>query len=382
MLRLGVALIVFLASLLTVVRAPTYNAWKLSVAVTEWGHVVALLALLAFLPGWRSTATGKLAAALGGAAVVLALTPLARAIPIASSLPDDMNSAFGPSSPRTMPGANARPKPLAFLDVLTHVKSPSVRVDTATYVMHDETSYGTTLYRPLTTSTPLPVVIMIHGGSWSGGTRNDLPGLNRYLAARGYAVATISYRFAPLYPHPAASQDVHAAIEFLKTNAGRLELDASRIALIGRSAGGQLALLAAYTEHDSAIKGVVGFYAPSDQLFGYEHPTNPRVLNSTTTLEEFLAGSPKTAPEAYMSSSPINFIGPSTVPTLLIHGAQDELVYAEQSERLDARLALARRPHFFLRLPWGVHGCDYNFSGPCGQLSTYAIERFLAAVLR
>jgi acetyl esterase/lipase len=126
----------------------------------------------------------------------------------------------------------------------------------------------------------------------------------------------------------------------------------------------------------------VGFYPPSDQVFGYEHPSNPRVINSTQTLEDFLGGSPQTARAAYTSASPINFVGPSTVPTLLIHGTLDELVFAKQSERLDARLAAAHRPHLFLLLPWATHGCDYNFNGPCGQISTYAIERFLAVVMQ
>jgi acetyl esterase/lipase len=67
---------------------------------------------------------------------------------------------------------------------------------------------------------------------------------------------------------------------------------------------------------------------------------------------------------------------------LLIHGGRDELVFPAQSERLAARLAQAQRPHYFLRLPWATHGCDVHFSGPCGQISTYVIERFLAAVMR
>jgi acetyl esterase/lipase len=72
----------------------------------------------------------------------------------------------------------------------------------------------------------------------------------------------------------------------------------------------------------------------------------------------------------------------STVPTLLIHGEKDELVWVRQSERLDAKLAAAHRPHLFLKLPWATHGCDYNFNGPCGQISTYAIENFLGEVMR
>lgn len=381
--RLVFALVVFLVSLLAVVPAPTYLAWQLSIGATEWGHVLVLVALLVFLPGWRRTATGRVSALLGGIAILLALSPLVRALPIARALPGELTSAFGSSQPKVGPGAPSRPKPLEFRDLFTGVRTPSVRIDTATYVIRNGKPLGIDVYRPANPSSGLlPLVVMIHGGSWRGGSRGDLPGLNRYLAARGYAVAAISYRFAPEYPHPAASEDVHLALAFLKFYAPHYGVDPSRIALVGRSAGGQLALLAAYTDKDAAIRGAVALYPPSDQVFGYHNPSNPRVLNSTAVLEAYLAGNPRTAPEAYRTASPLNFVSASIVPTLLIHGAKDELVWVRQSERLDARLAAANRPHFFLRLPWATHGCDYNFSGPCGQLSTYAIERFLGEVMR
>ena len=65
----------------------------------------------------------------------------------------------------------------------------------------------------------------------------------------------------------------------------------------------------------------------------------------------------------------------------LIHGDRDDLVRAVQSERLATRLQAAGRPYYYLRLPWANHGCDVNLSGPCGQITTYAVERFLAAVV-
>jgi acetyl esterase/lipase len=381
--RLLFALVVFLASLLAVFPAPTYLAWQLSIGATEWGHVLALIALLVFLPGWRRTATGRTAAFLGVVAILLALSPLLRASPIARALPGDVTSAFGGRNPRQSQNAPARPKALVYGELFTGVQTPSTRIDTVTYVSRNGKPLGLDLYRPANPSGGLlPLVVAIHGGSWRGGSRGDLPELNRYLAARGYAVAAVSYRFAPEHPHPAASEDVHTAIQFLKSNAPRFGVDAARIALIGRSAGGQLALLEAYTRTDPAIRGVVALYAPSDQVFGYENPSNPRVLNSTAILEAYLAGNPRTKPEAYRTSSPINFVTGSTVPTLLIHGARDELVWVRQSERLDAKLAAANRPHFFLRLPWATHGCDYNFNGPCGQLSNYAVENFLGEVMR
>jgi acetyl esterase/lipase len=75
-------------------------------------------------------------------------------------------------------------------------------------------------------------------------------------------------------------------------------------------------------------------------------------------------------------------VNSTTPPTLLIHGGRDELIGEEQSERLAVRLAAYGRQQFLLALPWATHGCDINFSGPCGQLSTYAIERFIAAVTK
>jgi dipeptidyl aminopeptidase/acylaminoacyl peptidase len=106
------------------------------------------------------------------------------------------------------------------------------------------------------------------------------------------------------------------------------------------------------------------------------------VYDSYAALRTFLNGEPSQVPEAYRAASPINYIGPHTVPTLLIHGTMDPLVSVQQSQRLDSALAAAGRPHYFLKLPWATHGCDYVFNGPCGQVSRYAIERFLRAVMR
>lgn len=373
--RLAFAVVAFLVSLLAVIAAPTYGAWELSIAVTELGWIIAVASLIVFLPGWRRSRAGKIAGVFGGLAIVLALSPLVYAYGVARALPAEIRSAFGDAQPRRAP--------IELRDLIAGVRLSHTRIDSMTYAVRDGKRLDLDLYRPLDSAEKaVPIVVMIHGGSWRGGTRHDLDALNSYLAARGYAVAAISYRFAPQFPHPAASDDVAEAIHYLKSNASRLDLDSTRIALIGRSAGGQLALLAAYTLNDRSIRGAVGFYAPSDQVWGYDHPTNPRVINSTEILEQFLAGNPHTAPEAYRTASPVNFVGSSTPPTLLIHGAKDELVSVQQSDRLDARLSAAHRPHFFLRMPWSTHGCDYFFRGPCAQLSTYSIERFLSAVMR
>lgn len=382
LIRFVFALALFLVSLLAVIPAPNYIGWELSIAITELGWVIALASLLVFLPGWRRTRLGRLAAALGLAAFVLGLSPIFRALPHARRVDADLRSAFGAAAPRTLPGAVPRVKSLIMRDLITGVHTDNTRIDSLAYSVTEGKQLYLDLYRPVNSGEPLPLVVTIHGGSWRGGNRHELAALNYFLAARGYAVASVDYRLAPQFPHPAASRDVDAAIQYVKSNATRLQIDPSRIALIGRSAGGQLALLEAYTSNDPSIRGVVAFYAPSDQNYGYEHPANPRVINSSEVLRSFLAGTPQTKANEYRQASPVNFVGSSTPPTLLIHGVKDELVSVRQSERLDAKLAESRRPHLFLRFPWATHGCDYFINGPCGQISTYAVERFLANVLR
>jgi acetyl esterase/lipase len=238
------------------------------------------------------------------------------------------------------------------------------------------------LYRPQSGHARLPVVMTIHGGSWQSGSRGDFVDLNHHLAAHGYVVAAIDYRLAPRWRFPAAQDDLAAAISYVKTLAERASLDPSRIALIGRSAGGQVALLAAYTTHDPAIRGVVSFYGPVALRWGYENPAKRAIIDSSAVLEMYLGGPPATHAAQYEAAEPARFVDASTPPTLFIQGLRDELVSPFHNEFVSARLIDAGVPHFILRLPWAVHGCDYIFSGSCGQLSTYAVEWFLGTVMR
>jgi acetyl esterase/lipase len=77
----------------------------------------------------------------------------------------------------------------------------------------------------------------------------------------------------------------------------------------------------------------------------------------------------------------VNFVNAASPPTLLIHGMRDVVVSPGESELLETRLQQAGVKHLFVRLPWATHGCDKSFAGPCGQIATYAVERFLDAVM-
>lgn len=376
--RLCAGAFFFSWSLLAVLRAPVVELWIPALLVTETGHLVAAVALLVLLPGFRRTRLDFAGAALGLAGAILALTPLARMPAAAAALPAGLEAAFGRVSPRALPGAASRPAPFVWRDFFFGVPRPAVREEELVYARACG-DLKLQLYRPLAPTGPLPLVIVVHGGSWRSGDRLELPALSRYLAARGYAVASLDYGLAPENVFPGPVEDVREALRHLRSRAGELGLDGARVVLLGRSAGGQIALSAAHArEALDGVAGVIVFYAPNDLRLAWNVPG--RILDSRLLLRLYLGGSPAEQPERYDEGSPILAAGKDSPPVLMIHGGRDELVWSLHQLRLSAKLAAVGVPHYYLNMPWATHGCDFFLSGACGQLSTYAVERYLAAV--
>jgi len=225
-----------------------------------------------------------------------------------------------------------------------------------------------------------PCVIVIHGGSWAGGDSQQLPELNSSLSKAGYVVASINYRLAPVFRYPAPIEDVQSCMAYLMMHAGALSIDTNNFVLLGRSAGGQIAMSAGYTFSDPRIKGVISFYGPSDMIWGYQNPTNPLVLNSCKVMEDYLGGSLIQVPNLYRQSSATETVTAQTPPTLLIYGRNDPLVSALHATRLSKKLKGHRIRFFELYLPWATHGFDYTLNGPGGQISTWTVKEFLKSV--
>jgi acetyl esterase/lipase len=374
----ALGLIALAPSLLLAVRAPTYQLWMLRVGLIEWGHQLAVALLVLPCSPTLRRMWGRFIWPLSAVAGVVMLSPLAGAFPLARRLPRDLEQAFGPGQ-----GGPTR-APLALADLVRAVVHTRTVPQRLPYACVNDLELSLDFYpalQPSAGSGLAPLVVVIHGGAWEGGDSTQLPDLNHFLAAQGYAVAALNHRLAPHYPYPAAYDDVRAALDCLKQHASELGVDAGRIVLLGRSSGGHLALLAGYRAVDPAIRGVVALYPPTDLRGCYEFPRGPHVLDGWGVLERFLGGTPAEVPQRYHEASPINYVGPSTPPTLLVHGVLDEIVGVDNSAWLAQRLRAAGRPHYFLRLPWATHGCDANLSGPSGQLCIYAIERFLDAVM-
>jgi acetyl esterase/lipase len=366
------AVALFTLGLLTVVQSPDWSEWRLAVVAGEFGHWFALVALAMAFGTWfsRGGQTGWALAVivLSFSAGLLLLKPIVQARGIAQHLPAQLERDFGQI---------ALKRPAVSLAGLGAASPVAVRPTNYVY------AEGLTLdFYPATGRSAAPCVVVIHGGGWNAGDRGQIAHFNHWLVGRGYAVAAIDYRLAPNFPWPAQRADIAAAIGYLKSHAASLGIDATRLVLLGRSAGGHLAEAAAYLDADPAVRGVVALYAPADMHLAWELARDDDVINSPLLLKQFLRGTPHQERALYDSASPIQFVGKSTPPTLLIHGQLDTLVWHRHSERLAGKLSEAGVKHSFVSLPWATHGFEYNLNGPGGQLSTYAIEWFLGAVTR
>jgi len=168
-------------------------------------------------------------------------------------------------------------------------------------------------------------------------------------------------------------------VEFLRARSASFGIDPARIVLFGRSAGGQIAEASAYGLPGLGVRGVIALYAPADLNFAYAFGKEDDVLKSPFLIRQFLGGTPSEVSAAYDSASAIGQVGPASPPTLLMHGELDPLVWHRQSERLNDRLGQAGVAHAFVSLPWATHAFEFNVNSPGGQLTTYAVEWFLAA---
>ena len=209
-------------------------------------------------------------------------------------------------------------------------------------------------YRPLEldlylpgTDEPAPVIVHVHGGGWRRGSRREplqAVGKDFYdtLAAQGFAVAAVDYRLSAEARFPAPLEDVGGAVGWVRDNAPRYGLDASRVFLWGDSAGGHLALLAAFT--GGKVQGVVAWFPVTDLLGMPADIADAGAVPDTGpgSREALLLGAPAAAvPELARQASPLTYAAAGAPPILLMHGAADDMVPAAQSIRLADALRAA-----------------------------------------
>jgi acetyl esterase/lipase len=253
----------------------------------------------------------------------------------------------------------------------------AVTVKTATYASPGGKDLLLDLYLPEGLAKPAPVILFLHGGGWSGGTRLTGPDFKRFFARDGFAMVAIEYRLTPSITFPANAADVKTAIRWLRANAGAYNIDPRRIGLWGTSAGGHLSAIVGLTprglfegegnlDRSSAVQCVLDAYGPSlftamdaetDQEAATLQPTAQALVqpaagprppagggrhDEATSGESRLVGAPiQTVPDRVKAASPLTYVKKGAPPFLLMHGLADNTVPHGQSVLLYEALASA-----------------------------------------
>ena len=213
------------------------------------------------------------------------------------------------------------------------------------------------LYRPEKNKSgkPMPAVVIIHGGGWvkgdKGREREFVSGTA--LAEAGYVAISINYELTPGKRWPNNLQDCKNAVRWLRKNAKKLDIDESKIGVIGGSAGGHLALMLAYTgDHpklssDSLYPGVSDKVSACIDMYGITNLMTRKVAMKDGTPTDELKShrlfreSREEDPEKWKIASPVNHVSEDSPPTLIFHGTRDKVVDRDQSKELYALLQKA-----------------------------------------
>lgn len=245
------------------------------------------------------------------------------------------------------------------------------------------------LYLPRVKSTEhLPLIVWIHGGAWKMGSKEDGPAIA--LADKGFAVASINYRYSTASIFPAQIYDCKAAIRWLRAHAKEYAYDATKIGVWGASAGGHLAALLGTTggvaalegdegnaQQSSAVQAVADWCGPTDLTTFNQEAMQPRFRESKPELfiNTLLGGTPEKNLELAKSGSPIFFVTPDDPPFLIVHSIEDPVVPFEQSNEFAKKLEAEGVKVKFLKINSDNHM-------PMTEANVNAVFDFFEATLK
>lgn len=226
----------------------------------------------------------------------------------------------------------------------------------------------------------LPAVLMIHGGGWHSGNRTMHWPMAQKLAARGYAVFTVEYRLSTEAIYPAGVNDVKSAIKYVRANAAKYRADASKVAIWGYSAGGQMAALIGTTNNNALYKGdgcndkypdAVQAIVDVDGLLAFIHPESGEGDDSkkTSAATYWFGASKTTRPDLWQQASALNHVDKQTPPILFInssvsrmHAGRNDMIKKLDSLHIYHEIqAFTDAPHTFIMFePWFTPALNYT----------------------
>ena len=219
-------------------------------------------------------------------------------------------------------------------------------------------------YLPASGGPAHPAVVVVHGGGWRSGTRAAFaPGevsvepTARLFAAHGWATFSIDYRLAPRARFPAQLSDVLSALVWVRRHHSRFRVNPDRVALLGASAGGNLAALAALTAPPSArVVAAVSWSGPMDLTTFYAVLAN---RGSRPFVVDYLGCAPEACAARYRNASPIVHVTHAS-PPLLLANSTTEIVPLDQAREMASALQVHNVAYALVVVPGSRHAADYE----------------------
>ncbi|MGB3789548.1 MAG: alpha/beta hydrolase [Phormidesmis sp.] len=394
---LAIGVLLFL-SLWIVLPAPNFFLLQLAVGAPEISPLLGGLSAIAlFLTLWLIPSPPRTVVAILLMAIALNALPLLQQPQAVARAERSMNQAFADPIVDSSNGQLAPIPAFSLFNFFGGIPKTEVRHQAKIpFATPAGESLFLDLYQPPSAG-QYPAVMMIYGGGWRTGNSSENEALGRFLAGRGYVVIAADYRHTPKYQFPAQLEDVEAALAFVCDRADEYEIDRRHIALLGWSAGAQLAMLMGFQASAPSagqpalpppiapVQAVISFYGPVDLDNGYRNPPRPDPLDVRQVLQAYLGGSPDQQPTAYAAASPITYVkaaDPNTLPpVLLIYGGRDHIVEAKYGKYLYEQLLRSRNTAVWVKIPWAEHAFDKIFNGVSNQMALHFLERFLAETL-
>lgn len=179
-------------------------------------------------------------------------------------------------------------------------------------------------------------IIIVHGGGWRSGNRSQHYPLAQQLASLGYVCFTPEYRLSTEALFPAGIHDIKAAIRWVKANATVYNIDVKKIAVLGFSAGGEIAAFVGATAHQSAFEGndcgsekssAVNAVIDIDGTLSFVHPESGEGDDSKkiSAATYWFGYSKEDYPALWEEASPLKWADKHTPPTLFINSSEERM---------------------------------------------------------